>query len=157
MRRVLIVCALLLTGCAQSQPPGSGSSASEDAGGTATLSLVDLAGTWEGTITPAGRDSVLANVELHASSDPNGWTVRVTSASDPSMTRLVPATSVVAQGDSVIVEAGPFESMLRPGQQVTTHSVYRLQNGMLMGAHRTTYPASGESIMLESVASRQSM
>jgi len=121
------------------------------------ISLADVAGTWDGGITVAGNDTVLVTMELNATEDPTGWTMTVTNAKDPAWTRQVSPTSVVAEGDSVIVEAGPFESVLRAGQQVTTHSVYRLQNGNLMGTHHTTYPASGETIMLQSVATRRSM
>ena len=155
MRRTFVLCAILLVGCAQSQPPASETSTPEAT--PAMISLADVAGVWDGTITAAGSDTVLVNIELNATEDPTGWTMRVTNIKDPAMTRMVPATSVVAAGDSIVVEAGPFESVLRAGQQVTTHAVYRMENGNLMGMLHATYPASGETIMLQSMATRRSM
>ena len=125
-----------------------------ETGGTATISLADVAGTWNGTVTAAGSDTVLTVIELTATADPTGWTMKVANAKTPTEMTTVPAQSVVAAGDSVVVEAGPFASVLRPGQQVTTHTVYRLQDGRLMGSIQATYPASGETIALRSVATR---
>ena len=153
MRRTLLICAVLLFGCAKSEPPASQST--ETGGATAAVALADVAGTWDGTVTAAGSDTVLALIQLTATAEPTGWSMTVTNAKDPSMQAVVPATSVVAEGDSVIVEAGPFQSVLRAGQQVTTHNAYRLQDGNLVGTIRATYPASGETIVLQSVATRK--
>jgi hypothetical protein len=152
MRRTLLICLLLLSGCAKSKPPASEST---PMAGMATISLAEVAGTWEGTVTAAGSDTVLTNLELIATSDSTGWTMKVTNAKNAKLTTVAPITSVVAQGDSVIVEAGPFKSVLRAGQQVSTHTVYRLQDGKLVGTIQATYPASGETINLHSVATRK--
>ena len=120
----------------------------------AGISLADVAGTWDGTVTAVGNDTVLTIVELTATAEPTGWTMKVANAKTPKMMTSVPANSVVAAGDSVVVEAGPFASVLRVGKQVTTHTVYRLQDGKLVGTIQATYPASGETIMLHSVATR---
>jgi hypothetical protein len=56
---------------------------------------------------------------------------------------------VMFSGDSVVIDNGPHESVLRKGVQVTTHSVSRLQGGMLVGmttAHYAT--ASGDSVVM---------
>ena len=153
MRRMILVLAVLFVGCAKSEPPASESTSTETA--AATLSLADLAGTWDGTATAAGSDTVLTNIELTATEDPAGWSMTVTNAKNPAMTKQVSPTSVVAAGDSVVVEAGPFESVLREGQQVSTHTVYHLQDGNLIGTIVATYPASGDAIVLHSVATRR--
>ena len=152
MRRSLLLCVVLLFGCAKSEPPAS------QTGGemaTTTISLADVAGAWTGTVMAAGSDSVLALIELTATGEPTGWSMTVTNASDPTKQAVVPATSVVAAGDSVVVEAGPFQSVLRAGQEVSTHTVYRLQGGNLVGEMTATYPASGEAVALHSVATRK--
>ena len=104
MRRTLLLCVLVLLGCAKSEPPASQSTPTES---PATVALADVAGTWDGNITAAGSDSVLANMELTAAADPSGWTMTVANAHDPSMKAVVPMTSVVADGDSLIADAGP--------------------------------------------------
>lgn len=154
MRRTLLLCAVLLFGCAKSKPPESSSTGGETTP-TATITLADVAGTWDGTLTAPGNDTVLVISELTATADPMGWSMTVTNAKDPTKKSVVPAKSVVAEGDSVIVEAGPFQSVLRPGQQVSTHGVYRLQDGKLVGTILATYPASGETIELRTTATRK--
>jgi len=150
MRRTLLLCAILLFGCAKSEPP-----VPEATPTGATISLADVAGTWEGTVMAANSDTVLTTIELTATAEPTGWTMTVTNANDPTMKSVVPLTSAVAEGDSVIVESGPFQSVLRAGQEVSTHSVYRLQGGQLVGTILATYPASGETIELRSVGNRK--
>jgi hypothetical protein len=151
MRRTLLICAVLLFGCAKSEPPPSDNTTGE----MSAISLADVAGTWEGTVTAAGNDSALALIELTAAAEPTGWTMKVANAKTPSTQTVVPSLSVVAAGDSVIVDAGPFQSVLRAGQQVTTHAVYRLQEGKLVGTIQATYPESGETVMLHSVSTRK--
>lgn len=154
MRRTLMICVLLLAGCAKSQPPVADTAAT-DAAMAATISLSDLAGVWTGTIMAAGSDAVLVNMELTATEDPAGWSMTVTNANDPMMTTTITGMNVVASGDSVTFDAGPFQSVLRAGQQVTTHNTHRLQDGQLVGTAIATYPASGETSMLNSVATRK--
>jgi hypothetical protein len=40
---------------------------------------------------------------------------------------------VTTSGDSIVMVAGPFESVRRDGVMVTTHSVYRLEGDRLVG------------------------
>ena len=150
MRRALLLCTVLILGCARSEPP-----VSEPPSTMAAISLADVAGIWDGTVTAAGNDTVLTVVEVTATAEPTGWSMKVANAKTPTVMTTVPATNVVAEGDSVIVDAGPFASVLRPGQTVSTHTVYRLQDGRLVGTIQATYPASGETIMLHSVATRR--
>jgi hypothetical protein len=56
----------------------------------------------------------------------------------------VPLRVIVVDGDSIVTEAGPFQSVLRKGAKVTvSHSVYRLQDGKLVGATTAHYATSG--------------
>ena len=50
---------------------------------------------------------------------------------------------VAVAGDSIVTEAGPFESVLRKGVKVSTNSVLRLQNGKLVGTTIAHYATSG--------------
>jgi hypothetical protein len=151
MRRTLLLCAVLLVGCAKSEPP-----ASEPTPAPApTISLADVAGTWDGNVMAAGSDSVLSIMELTATATTTGWSMKVANAKTPTKLTEVAANSVVAEGDSVVVDSGPFASVLRAGQQVTTHGVYRLQDGKLIGTIMATYAASGQTLMLRSVATRK--
>jgi hypothetical protein len=46
-------------------------------------------------------------------------------------------------GDSIVSESGPFESVLRKGVQVNTRVVSRLQDGKLVGRTTARYQVSG--------------
>ena len=157
MRRMLLLCAVLVIGgCAKSEPPSSESTSTpSEQPAMAAISLADVAGTWEGTVTAAGNDTVLTLIELTATAEPTGWVMTVSNAKDPKLTSTTPATSVIADGDSVVVDAGPFASVLRKGQQVSTHTVYRLEDGKLVGAIAATYASTGDVLMLHSVATRK--
>jgi hypothetical protein len=60
---------------------------------------------------------------------------------------------VSVAGDSVVAEAGPYESVLRKGVQVTTDNTLRLKDGKLVGktiAHyKTTKPDSVLELQVE--------
>jgi hypothetical protein len=152
---MLVLCAVLFVGCAKSQPASESTPVAATPAPPAAISLADVAGTWDGTITAAGSDTVLTTVELTATKDTTGWTMKVTNAQKATMTTLVSGMHVVAAGDSVTVDAGPFKSVLRAGQMVTTHGVYRLEGGKLVGTIQATYPASGQTLMLHSVSTRK--
>jgi hypothetical protein len=55
---------------------------------------------------------------------------------------------VLVDGDSVVAEAGPFESVLRPGVMVTTRTVARLQGDMLTGTLVAHYVTEGADSVL---------
>ena len=68
---------------------------------------------WE-TKTMAGpKDSVVTTSVLEATADGKGWVLKLANR-DP-----VPVRVIVTGGDSMVTEAGPFPSVLRPGQTVT--------------------------------------
>lgn len=153
MRRMLILCAVLLASCAKSEPPAAESPMTESA--PATISLADVAGTWDGTITAADNDTALTTVEMTATQDTTGWTMKVANAKNPKIMTVVSPLHVVVDGENVIIDTEPFNSVLRPGQKVVSHGVYRLEDSKLVGNLTATYPASGESIMLRSVSTRR--
>jgi hypothetical protein len=56
---------------------------------------------------------------------------------------------VMFSGDSVVMDLGPFESVLRKGVQVTTHSVSRMQGGILVGTTTAHYATTtGDSVVV---------
>jgi hypothetical protein len=46
---------------------------------------------------------------------------------------------VTVDGDSIMTEAGPYQSVRRKGVQVRTNSVMRLQGGTLVGTTTARY------------------
>jgi hypothetical protein len=63
---------------------------------------------------------------------------------------------VTVDGDSIMTATGPYESVLRPGVQVSTAGVMRLVDGKLLGANIAHYVTGGADsvVRLQSVATR---
>jgi hypothetical protein len=130
--------AIAVVGCAGGEEMPADSPATAMA---APLTLADLAGTWSVQALAETSDSVLTTYTLTATPDASGWTLTFPGR-DP-----IPA-SVAVDGDSLIMDAGPYESVLRAGEQVTIHGVSRLDNGMLMGTFMARYAtASADSVL----------
>ena len=102
------------------------------------LNLADLAGTWDMKTMREGSDSVLVAYTVTATGTTDGWMINFPNRPPVPM-------RVSVSGDSLMMDAGPYESVLRKGVQVTTNTVSHLMNGMLMGravAHYSTGPDS---------------
>ena len=135
--RILAFCAAAtMLGCAKSEKPAAPADAGMAAPMAAALSAADVAGTWNMRVTRAGSDSTLLTFVLNASGDPSTWNFNFPGRPP------VPVT-VTFDGDSMITAAGPYESMLRKGVQVSTSGVMRLQGGKLVGATTAHYATSG--------------
>jgi hypothetical protein len=106
----------------------------------ATISLADVAGTWNVTAVSEAGDTTRS--VLVATNEISGWT-RTFPNREP-MEVLV----IDVGGDRIVVEAGPYESVVRPGVQVSTQTVYRLQDGSLIGTGISHYVTTGaDSVM----------
>jgi hypothetical protein len=138
MRRfALFCCAAVLVGCAKSeeQPARDTTAAAPATPEPATISLADVAGKWKVRTTDEAGGNVVES-EMTATADTSGWTLTLPNR------KPVPVRVVAVGGDSIVTEAGPFESVLRKGVQVTTRAVYRLQDGKLVGTTEARYTAS---------------
>jgi hypothetical protein len=111
----------------------------------AAVSLSDFAGTWKVRVTDENGGNPI-EVELRATADTSGWTL-----TGPRR-KPIPVRVVTVAGDSLVTEAGPFESFVRKGVQVRTRNVYRLQGDKLVGTTEATYKIGGR----DSVAQRRS-
>ena len=111
--------------------------AMEEAPATATASLADLAGTWNIRSKVEGSDKEIA-YDLVATADESGWSIKFPDR-DP-----IPVRVVAADGDSIVYEAGPFESVIRKGVQVkNSRVVARLEDGKLLGKTTARYEVTG--------------
>jgi hypothetical protein len=140
-RLAIYCCAVVLAGCAKAkEEPAMDATAAAPAPeapmGPAPIALADVAGKWAVRVMPETGDSVLLSYELVASEDPSGWTSNFPKR-PPLPLRVTPG------GDSIVTEAGPYESLLRKGVQVTTRSVTRLVDGKMVGTTTAHYATSG--------------
>lgn len=145
MRRLgLCCCVAVLVGCEKpkEQPAAAADTTSMAApapAAPAPISLADVAGTWTMRVMRENSDSAVLSYDMVA--DNNGFTFNFPK-------RKPVKAMVTTSGDSLIAEAGPYESMLRKGIQVTTHSVMRLQDGKLVGTTIAHYKTTGPDTVL---------
>lgn len=131
MRPALLVCsALVLAACAKSGEQAGGGQAT-------TLNLADLAGSWTVQAMAQDKDTVLVTYALNATATTEGWTMVFSGRSDTIPLHVIPG------GDSVVIHAGPYGSVLRPGVQVSTETVARLVNGQIEGSAIARYQGAG--------------
>ncbi len=131
--------ALALLGCSKpADKPADTAEAADaaEAPAPASASLADMAGTWHVSSKVEGSDKVV-KYDLVITDGRDGWSLKFPGR-DP-----IPVRVVAVEGDSVVSEAGPFESVLRKGVQVRTSVVTRLQDGKLIGTNTARYAATG--------------
>jgi hypothetical protein len=143
MTRVALLCgtAAILAACT----PDARDTTDSVAGAVAepgTISLNEVVGTWNVRAVPeSGSDTVTTTFVLEAKADTSGWTI--TYPGRPAI-----PVRVWAQGDSVVTEAGPYESVRRAGVRVTTHGVFRLRGDTLAGTTVARYAIAGADSIL---------
>ena len=141
MRRfALCCCAVVLVGCNKpKEEPAMDSTADTTAAASVApapepIKLADVAGKWSVRLTPESGDSTLAKYEIVATGDSSGWVLNFPKR------KPIPIRVVEVAGDSIVADAGPFESVLHKGAKVTvSRSVYRLQDGKLVGETTAHY------------------
>lgn len=107
-------------------------------------SLADFAGTWLFTgTTETGQTP--PPYELTATADVSGWTFRFPDLPEQGD---IPVRVLEVSGDSVVTETDRFESALRPGLQVWTHTVYRREGDRLVGDLVAHYETTGADSVL---------
>lgn len=141
-----LCCAALITGCAKTEDRAANDQTAMDTAPAApaaapAISLADVAGKWAMRSTDQDGSNPV-ETELNATADTSGWTMTAPNR------KPIPVRVVAVEGDSIVTEAGPFESLIHKGVQVKTRNVNRLQGGKLVGtieAHYTT--KAGDSVV----------
>jgi len=133
-----LLAALLLLGCAQEATE----EATEEAADTTAvegISLADLAGTWNMRTTSTDPADTFVN-EYQIVIDETSWTMNFPDRDPVSVT-------AVADGDNVITDSEPFESVRHPGTMVTTHTIFHMEGDRLVGDVTATWQtAAGDSV-----------
>jgi hypothetical protein len=138
----LLCCAAAVAACAKTEKTADTTAATATpapapapaAPVTPAIKLSDVAGKWNVTGKNEAGDSTLVTYVFTATADTTGWTIKF-----PNRAKPVPVRVVAVEGDSIIIDAGPYESVLRKGVQVTTHTALRLQDGKLVGMATAHY------------------
>jgi hypothetical protein len=127
-RAVLLLVLPLVLACARQEEAPMEDTAVESA-----APAMNYAGNWAVNSMPEVGDTVLVTYEMVATNDQTGWTVTLPGRE----TRPVRVISISA--DSVVTEADPFESVLRPGVMVTTRTTLRPDGDRLVGTTIARY------------------
>ncbi|MBI4501548.1 MAG: hypothetical protein HY700_10335 [Gemmatimonadetes bacterium] len=110
--------------------------------------LAAVAGIWKVTAMVGPTDSVVATYQLIARGNRDGWTVML-----PNRPPL-PVRIVAAGGDSIVTVLGPFASILRAGQMVTTRTTWHYHGGTMTGTIEAVFSA-GDTLREKATAIRQ--
>jgi len=150
MRSILLFSAVAVAvvaapASAQNPPPAPAPAAQMQRAG---IKLADVAGRWEGRSMVGPKDSVIVTYTITATADGKGWTIAFPSH-DP-----VPMRILTVGGDSIVAEAGPYASVLRQGQMVTTRTVYHFAGDTATGTFEAHY-ASGDVLRGKMAATRK--
>lgn len=113
-----------------------------------TAAAQSAVGTWNGKSMIGPKDSVVTTYTITIAADGKSGTM-VFPNHDP-----IPLRVVALGGDSVITEAGPYPSVLRPGQTVTLlRTVARVKGNDMTGMFQATY-GNGDVVRGKTAATR---
>src|SRR5206468_3648109 len=149
----LCCCAAVLTACAKKENAAvdtssamASSTASTTTSTSGAVNLADVAGKWNMTAVPMSGDTTTTHYVLTATATTDGWTITLPG-------RAPVPVKVTTDGDSIMLQAGPYASVRRKGVQVTTYSVARLQSGRLNGSTTAHYKVkSADSVLVLTTA-----
>jgi hypothetical protein len=104
------------------------------------IKLSDIAGVWNYRALIGPTDTVVVASVLTTTADGKGWTIQ--HDSDPA----IPVRLLTVAGDSIVLEAGPYGSTLRPGQTVTRLQVVLHYHDNRMSGRFDAHYASGDVV-----------
>jgi hypothetical protein len=142
-RAVTLLCyAAIAAACGRPEDrAGEETAAAVAAQCTPEMVLSATAGKWTMRSMDLDGGNVL-EYELIASGDCSDWSM-VVGDRPP-----IPLRVVGGGGDSLVIEASPYESFLRPGVQLRQRDVYRLQDGKLVSTTEAWYMLpTGDSLV----------
>jgi hypothetical protein len=100
------------------------------------ISLAAIAGRWNMEAVPETGDRTPTKFEVTAADVPRGWTIKFPRRPP------IPLMILSFDGDSIVTEAGPYESARRSGVQVRTYGVIRQAGDRLVGTIVAHYHTS---------------
>ena len=148
----LLCCAVLLVGCSKADTAADTAAVVDTAMPAAAvepapISVDQIAGKWNVRTTSTDpTDTVVTTYVLDAKADTAGWTMQFPTGAP------VAVHIMSMGGDSLVTEAGPFDSRRTKGVKVHTITTWRLRDGKLSGAtvaHYETKPPTTKNLIGE--------
>jgi hypothetical protein len=152
-RAALLFVVPVILACAKKEAPPVDTSAMTAAPETTALTApVNYAGSWTVTVMPEAKDTVLLTYAFESTNDTTGW--KITFPGRPTMEPRV----VSMDNDSVVLDNGPYSSVLRKNVMVTTHSSMHMEGDKLVGrtiAHYSNTRSADSVVVLRTEATRK--
>ena len=148
----LLWCAIVLVGCSKADTAADTAAVVDTAVPVAAveptpISLDQIAGKWNMRATSTDpADTVVTTYVLDAKADTAGWTIQFPTGA------AIPVHIMSMAGDSVVSEAGPYDSRRVKGVKVHTVATWRIRDGKLAGttvAHYETKPPTTKYLVAE--------
>lgn len=149
----LLWCAIVLVGCSKADTAADTAAVADTTVPVAAveptpISLAQIAGKWNMRATSTDpADTVVTTYVLDAKADTTGWTIQFPTGAP------IPVHIMSIAGDSVVSEAGPYDSRRVKGVKVHTIVTWRLRDdGKLAGttvAHYETKPPTTKNLVAE--------
>ena len=148
----LLCCAIVLVGCSKADTAADTAVAVDTSVPAASvlptpMSLDQIAGKWNVRTTSTDpADTVVTTYVLDAKTDTTGWTMQF-----PTGAPVVMHVKSMG-GDSLVTEAGPFDSRRVKSVKVHTITTWRLRDGKLSGTtigHYETKPPTTKNLISE--------
>jgi hypothetical protein len=151
-RAALLLVLPVLFACSKKETPAADTSAAMAPAPAATAPVpMNVAGTWTVKVMPEKKDTVLLTYKLVATNDKTGWVLTF-----PNREPMEPRV-VSMDNDSVVVDNGPYSSLLRKSVMVTTHSSMHMEGDKLVGITIAHYNTKGADsvVVLRTEGTRQ--
>jgi len=135
----MLACCAVLVSCSDETSPRRDQGDTTTIGAQGGPTLERFAGTWQVSVWDAGGNPIPGHT-ITATANTAGWSQSFPERSD------IAVRVLDASGDLVVFEAGPYESVLRPGVRVTALYVTRIEGDRSRGHLIAWYDAPDEAI-----------
>jgi len=136
-RAALLLALPVMLACSTKEAPPADTSSAVTASATGAGPAMNVAGRWSVRVMPEDKDTTLLIYMLDATNERTGWKMTLPNRRPMDMRVLS------MDGDSIVVENGPYSSALRQNVQVTTHSALWLDGDKLVGKTVARYATKG--------------
>ena len=147
IRRNMLAAFALATAAAALAAQGTKQGKAPSAAPAAIAIPAVAVGTWDGKSMIGPKDSVVATSSMTIAADGK---VSLTLTGRPTMQARV----LAAGGDSVSIEVGPYESVVKKGLQATTHMTQHFNGNAANGTFDAKY-SDGSTLKGKGVATRK--
>ncbi|HVF39778.1 MAG TPA: hypothetical protein VM939_07750, partial [Gemmatimonadaceae bacterium] len=141
-RAALLLALPVMLACSKEEAPPADTAIAAAPEATVAPTPVNYAGTWKVNVMPEDKDTLLLSYTMQGTGERTGWVLNLPNR-EPMQGRVLHLDN-----DSVVVENGPYSSVLRKDMMVSTRSTMRVEGDRLTGKTIATYKTkAGDSLV----------